>query len=115
MRSARSGTVARWAAIAAVGAALGASAARATAPLGDPPPDPGWTGPAVEHCRVPSVRGVRLAIAKRKIRRARCGVGSVKHRRARMKKGRVLMTAPRAKTILAPGTKVLLVVSRGRR
>jgi beta-lactam-binding protein with PASTA domain len=65
---------------------------------------------------VPKVTGKTLAAAKTAITRKHCRTGKV--RRAYSKrtgKGRVISQSRRAGQVLAPGTKVNLVVSRGRR
>jgi beta-lactam-binding protein with PASTA domain len=93
-------------AVAATPTALGTSLEPA------PPEDPGVAG--VPHCTVPAVRGVQLAAAKRRVLKARCTVSGVMRKRSSIAKGRVALVAPRAGTILAEGTGVLLVVSVGR-
>ena len=77
-----------------------------------PPEDPGVTG--IPHCTVPAVRGVQLAAAKRRVTGARCTVSGVVRKRSTVAKGRVTSVVPRAGTILAQGTGVLLLVSSGR-
>jgi hypothetical protein len=96
---------------------LGAVAA-ATAPTAParmltpgPPEDPGVTG--VPHCIVPAVRGVQLAAAKRRIVGARCTVSTVMRKHSSVRKGRVASVVPRAGTVLAEGTGVVLIVSSG--
>jgi serine/threonine-protein kinase len=67
-------------------------------------------------CIVPAVKGRTLARAKAEIRSSLCGVGTV--RRAfsgKVKKGHVISQSPQALSRLKRGTKVDLVVSRGRR
>jgi len=76
-----------------------------------PPEDPGVTGSA--HCTVPAVRGAQLADAKRRVLKARCGISGVMSKRSSTRKGRVVLVVPRAGTVLATGTGVLLVVSSG--
>lgn len=76
-----------------------------------PPDDPGWAG--IAHCTVPSVRGAQLADAKRRVRKARCGISEVMRKHSSTKKGRVVLVVPKAGTVLAEGTGVLLVVSSG--
>jgi uncharacterized delta-60 repeat protein len=67
-------------------------------------------------CKVPNVRGKKLALAKASIRRARCSVGKITRKRSRpVKKGRVLSQRPKAGTTAPSGTKVTLVVGKGRR
>jgi beta-lactam-binding protein with PASTA domain len=77
----------------------------------EPPEDPGVTG--IAHCTVPSVRGAQLADAKRRVLKARCGISGVMRKRSNTKKGRVVLVVPRAGTVLAQGTGVLIVVSAG--
>jgi uncharacterized delta-60 repeat protein len=71
--------------------------------------------PPVARCRVPSVRGKTLGIARRSIKRARCAVGRITRKPSgRVKKGRVISQLPRAGRLLPLGAKVRLVVSSGR-
>jgi beta-lactam-binding protein with PASTA domain len=77
-----------------------------------PPEDPGVVG--VPHCTVPGVRGMQLATAKRRVTRARCTVTAVMRKHSSVRRGRVALVVPRAGTVLAEGTGVLLVVSSGR-
>jgi hypothetical protein len=74
-----------------------------------PPPPP----PA--RCKVPRVIGKKLAVAKRAITRAHCRVGRVRKARSRRARGRVVSQSPRAGVKRPRGTRVKLVVSRGRR
>jgi PASTA domain-containing protein len=76
-----------------------------------PPEDPGVTG--IPHCTVPAVRGVQLAAAKRRVLGARCSVSAVMRKRSSVRKGRVASVVPRAGTVLAEGTGVILIVSSG--
>jgi PASTA domain len=69
--------------------------------------------PAAARCRVPNVRGKTLARARSAIRRARCRTGKVSRGHSRIKKGRVVRQRPGPATVLRPGAKVSLVVSRG--
>lgn len=67
-------------------------------------------------CKVPNVRGKKLAAAKARIKRARCAVGKVTRKPSkRVTKGRVLSQRPRAGVSVPSATKVSLVVSKGRR
>jgi len=64
---------------------------------------------------VPNVRGATLSRVRRAIGRANCRVGTI--RRAYSKvvaKGLVISERPRSGTLLRTGSKVNLVVSRGR-
>lgn len=65
------------------------------------------------RCVVPRVIGLRLAVARARIGRANCLVGSVRRVRAKpMKAGKVLAQNPRAGSVRARGAKVKLVVGR---
>jgi uncharacterized delta-60 repeat protein len=67
-------------------------------------------------CKVPNVRGKNLAAARARIKKARCTVGKVARKPSkRAKKGRVLSQSPRAGAMVPSGTKVNLVVSKGRK
>jgi hypothetical protein len=64
-----------------------------------------------EGCRVPQLRGKRLKAAKKKIRAADCSVGKVKKLEdATAKTGKVAKQNPKPGRILAPGTKVKVVL-----
>ena len=66
-------------------------------------------------CKVPNVRGQKLAVAKASIKKARCTVGRISRKPSkRVQKGRVLSQSPRAGVTVASGGKVKLVVSKGR-
>lgn len=80
-------------------------------PVTPPPPAP----VARARCRVPRVVGRRLRLAKRAIRRARCRTGRVRYVHSRRPRGIVLAQRPRARSVRRVGTRVRLVVSRGRR
>jgi uncharacterized delta-60 repeat protein len=72
--------------------------------LGAPPP-----------CKVPNVRGRKLAVARLAIRKARCRVGKVRRKASKkVKRGRVMSQSPKAGTTIPNLGKVNLVVSRGR-
>jgi beta-lactam-binding protein with PASTA domain len=60
---------------------------------------------------VPKVVGLRLATARKRIRRARCSVGRVRRVRS-TRRNRVLAQFPRAGTRGPRGTRVRLVVGR---
>lgn len=72
----------------------------------NPPPAP--------RCVVPKVVGLKLAAARKKIKRARCAVGKIRrvHVRSRRKVGRVIAQSPRAGTRRPAGTRVTLAVGR---
>jgi uncharacterized protein with von Willebrand factor type A (vWA) domain len=66
-------------------------------------------------CKVPQLRGETLSAAKRALRRAGCGLGRVRSTRSRsVRKGRVISSRPGARARRAHGTKVALLLSRGR-
>ena len=73
------------------------------------------SAPPVPHCKVPKLIGRGLTPAKHAIRAAHCSVGRVRYVRSKATRGRVVGQGPRAGRTLAVGTKVNLVVSRGRR
>jgi uncharacterized delta-60 repeat protein len=67
-------------------------------------------------CKVPNVRGKKLAAAKSSIKKARCAIGKVKRKASKpAKKGRVLAQSPRPGATVSSGTKVNLVIGKGRR
>jgi hypothetical protein len=67
-------------------------------------------------CAVPRVTGKTLASAKSTIARKHCRTGTVGYAFSNTTgKGRVISQSRRAGQVLAPGTKVNLVVSRGRK
>lgn len=81
-----------------------------------PPSSPPPGAPPVPRCRVPAVVGRPLAAARVSIRRAGCRVGRIRRARStRRRAGRVVSQQPRARARVRPGTRVNLVVSRGRR
>ncbi|HYX86821.1 MAG TPA: Calx-beta domain-containing protein, partial [Gaiellales bacterium] len=72
--------------------------------------------PPLRFCVVPRLVGKLLPTAKRKIRSAGCRVGRISTRASsRVKRNRVLSQRPRAGRKVARGTRVSLVVGRGRR
>jgi len=71
--------------------------------------------PAKVQCVVPKVKGRSLAAARMDITAALCAVGKVTRARSRkVAKGRVALQAPQAGKHLRVGSRVSLVVSRGR-
>ena len=66
-------------------------------------------------CVVPNVKRKPLATAERLIVAARCRVGRVKKARSKTKKGLVIAQSPPAHRSLPVGSRVNLVVSRGKR
>ena len=71
--------------------------------------------PPVPHCKVPKLIGKRLLTARHAIRAANCSVGRIRYARSARARGRVVSQNPRAGRTLAVGTKVNVVISRGRR
>jgi beta-lactam-binding protein with PASTA domain len=69
--------------------------------------------PPTVRCVVPKVIGMRLAVARSRIGRANCRVGSVRRVRTKAKKrGKVVAQSPRAGSVRDRGSKVNLVVGR---
>jgi len=67
-------------------------------------------------CVVPNVRGKKLAAAKQNIKKAFCRVGKVSRKRSKpAKNGRVLSQRPKAGATVVGGTKVSLVLGKGRK
>jgi hypothetical protein len=67
-------------------------------------------------CKVPNVKKMKLAAAKRELKAGDCIVGKVKSVfSATVKKGLVISQSPRPGKTLGPGGKVNLVVSRGKK
>jgi IPT/TIG domain/PASTA domain len=74
---------------------------------------PGQQG-ADERCRVPKLKGKKLASAKTALRGAHCAVGQVKRRRgATARSAKVVAQSPRPGMVLPPGTKVRLTLAAG--
>jgi beta-lactam-binding protein with PASTA domain len=72
--------------------------------------------PVEAVCLVPNVKGKRLPAAKRALARAHCRLGKVTRAYSRAKKkGIVVSQKPRPGTRHTRGTRVSLVVSKGRR
>jgi len=78
--------------------------------------DKATTAAFARLCVVPKVKGKRLAAARLALRRAACTVGKVKRAYSKkVKKGRVLSQKPRPGAQLPAGTKVNLVISKGKK
>lgn len=74
-----------------------------------------YLNPAPAQCVVPNVRGKSLRIARRTAARGRCAVGRVTRRFSkRVKKGRVISQSRRPGLRLPVGSRVNLVLSKGR-
>ena len=68
------------------------------------------------RCIVPKAKGKGLRAAKRAVTKAHCAVGKVRKAfSAKVKKGRVIAQSARAGKNLAPGAKIRLTVSKGKR
>jgi hypothetical protein len=86
-----------------------------TPPPPPPPPSPPPVRPA-PRCVVPTVKGKSVAKARAAIKRARCRTGKVSRAySARVRSGLVLRQSPKPRLRVRAGTRVNLVVSRGRR
>jgi subtilisin family serine protease len=73
-------------------------------------------GPALRACVVPKVAGRALPRARRALRAGGCALGRVTHVYSRrVRKGRVISQSRRPQARLPGGTRVSVVVSRGRR
>jgi hypothetical protein len=70
---------------------------------------------APKPCRVPKVVGKRVASAKRTIAQRHCRTGKVRNAYSRKHKGIVISQNRRPGRVLPGGSKINLVVSRGRR
>ena len=71
---------------------------------------------ARRQCKVPNVVGRTLAAAKQAIKAAGCATGKVRRGYSgKVKKGKVVSQSRRPQRLYAAGTKIDLVVSRGRR
>jgi subtilisin family serine protease len=71
--------------------------------------------PALRVCVVPRLRGATLAVARSRIRRAGCSVGSVRRTRNRLRRGRVVAQRPAAGRRVSLRARVSVTLSRGRR
>ena len=75
-------------------------------PVAPPPPPPPPT-----RCHVPRLIGLRLPIAKRKLRGAYCALGRIRKKRS-ARVGRIVRQSPRAGVTSRRGTSVRVVVGR---
>jgi Glucodextranase, domain B/PASTA domain len=90
----------------------GATAQSQLAVVYNPPSPP---PPAPAKCKVPRLKGKKLAAAERALRQAHCRVGKIKRVKSRtVRKGRVASAGPRAGHTFPAGHKVELFVSKGR-
>jgi Zn-dependent metalloprotease len=89
---------------------------QAAAPPPPPPPPPAPRPPAQARCVVPNVKGKTVRAARTALARARCVLGRVSRAYSRrIKKNRIISQSKRPGTRYARGTRVNVVVSRGRR
>jgi Glucodextranase, domain B/PASTA domain len=71
--------------------------------------------PPPMRCKVPKTKGMKLKVAEKAIRKARCKVGKVKWVKShKVRHGRVMSTTPHAGDVLHAGSKIELFVSKGR-
>lgn len=70
---------------------------------------------APARCKVPRLRAKTVAKARTLLRRAHCALGRVSYARSRLRRGLIISQRPRAGASRPRGTKVKVVVSRGRR
>jgi hypothetical protein len=69
-----------------------------------------------ESCKVPNVKGMTLAAAKRELKAGDCALGKVKTAFSpKVKKGRVISQSQRPGKTMKAGGKVNLVVSKGKK
>jgi hypothetical protein len=67
------------------------------------------------RCKVPKLRGQTLRAAKRSLARSHCGVGKITHAHsAKVRNGRVISSSPRSGGTHRRGTRIRLLLSRGR-
>jgi hypothetical protein len=77
-------------------------------------PPPSAPPPPPARCKVPHIKGMKLAAAGRALRGAHCRVGKVKRvRTPKVARGRVMSTTPRSGRLLPAGAKVELFISKG--
>jgi beta-lactam-binding protein with PASTA domain len=80
-----------------------------------PPPSPQAPAAAV-RCVVPNVKARTLLQARTLLRSRRCAIGRVRRTySAKIKKGKIISQARRPGIRLARGTRVNVLISRGRR
>ena len=85
-------------------------------PAGPPPPPPPSRPPAQARCVVPNVRGKTVPAARLAFARSRCALGRVSRAYSgRVRKSRIISQSRRVGSRHPRGTRVNVVVSRGRR
>jgi hypothetical protein len=86
-----------------------------TAPAVTSCPLAGFNAGGTKKCVVPNLKGKKLAAAEKAITQAHCAVGKVKKARSsHVKSGKVISQNPTAGKSLPVGSKVGLVVSKGK-
>jgi subtilisin family serine protease len=81
-----------------------------------PPPPPPAVPPPVARCVVPNVKGKTVPAARTALARARCALGRVSRAYSRrVRKSRIIRQSRRVGSRHSRGTRVNVVVSRGRR
>jgi secreted trypsin-like serine protease len=86
------------------------------APVPPPPPAPPAPPAQQARCAVPKLRGKTLAGARIALTRAKCRLGAVTRAHStQVRRGRVIRQAPRAGVRRLRGTRVSIVLSRGKR
>jgi serine/threonine-protein kinase len=69
-----------------------------------------------KQCVVPKLAGKTVSVARRALRRAGCTLGkTTKRTSTKVRSGRVISSRPKARAHRRRGTRVAIVVSRGRR
>jgi beta-lactam-binding protein with PASTA domain len=66
------------------------------------------------RCKVPKLKGLTLSKAKARLKKANCRLGKTTKKKSRVRKGRVIAQAPKSGSVRRSGTRVNVVLSRGR-
>lgn len=74
-----------------------------------------FTAKPAPACVVPNLKGKTLTSAKSALTHAHCAAGKITRKFSKVKKGRVISQKPKAGTHLSAGSKVNLVLSKGKR
>ncbi|HEX6712105.1 MAG TPA: glycoside hydrolase family 44 protein [Thermoleophilaceae bacterium] len=77
-------------------------------------PAPAPAPAAAPTCKVPKLIGLTLTTAKAKLKKAHCRLGKVTKKRSEKRKGRVIGQKPKRGAVRRSGTRVSVVLSRGR-
>ena len=81
---------------------------------GTPAPLPVPVPLSAPRCVVPKLIGLTLAKTKARLKKAHCRLGKVTKKRSPKRKGRVIAQRPKPRSHVKPGTRVAVVLSRGR-